>query len=271
MSDALARAVYEALLPPGSIWNPKPDGGLDLLLLGMADGDGDVIDDLAALANLRNPDLTTILSDLEKEYGIVPASTATEAERRAALAVAVYRRASNGSGETLQAALQAAGFDVQVHENSPAVDPDTFLNAVFLMYADGPNAFAGFVPSGGGASTAVAGKTGGFLLVNGQTFEQSPLYLSFAGATTMVAGNGDAYSGKFDELKLDPIFYPVSDDPTTWPLYFFVGGDATRNVSGELTDIETVDIPSSRRTIFERIILRFKPLHTWAGLVVNYV
>lgn len=271
MSDALMTAVFEALLPDGSVWNPKPGAGLEQLLEGMGAADENVVDFLAALARLRDPATTSILDDLEKEYGIVASTTLTEAERRQALAAIVYQGRSTGSAQNLQSVLQASGFDVQVHENSPAVDPDLFLNAFFLMFAEGPNAYAGFIPAGGPPSTAVAGKTGGFLLVNGFSGEQTPLYLAFAGGPSMVADNAIAISGRFDELQIDPVFYPVSNDPDTWPLYFFVGGDATRNVAGELTNIETADVPSNRREEFERIILRYKPIHTWAGLIVNYV
>jgi hypothetical protein len=295
MSDGLAKAVYEALLPPGSLWQPKPGGGLDLLLEAMGESDGDVIELLDSLSSLRNPFKTSILSDLEKEYGIVPSATATEDQRRMALATIIYQDRSTGSAEELETALQNNGFDVQVHENSPAVDPDTFLNSVFLMYADGPNAFAGFIPLSGPPSTAIAGKTGGYLLVNGFSGTQRPEYISFAGAATMVANNGDALAGRFDSLVIDELFYPVSDDPDTWPLYFFVGGDTKRrgqesvetsngvnvetsngvNVEtsegdNALLTIETAEVPSSRKEEFERLILRYKPMHTWAGLIVNY-
>lgn len=270
MSDALAKAVYEALLPEGSIWTPKPDGGLDELLEGMGTADENVIDFLASLASLRDPATTTILSDLEKEYGIVPAATLTEAERRQALSTIVYQDRSTGSAQELQTVLQSNGFDVQVHENSPAVDPDLFLNAFFLMYADGPNAFAGFIPLAGPPSTAVAGKTGGILLVNGFSGTQRADYLSYAGNPNMVAFNAVAVAGRFDQLVIDQLFYPVSDDPDTWPLYFFVGGDATRDGSGALANIETADVPNNRRSEFERLILRYKPIHTWAGLIINF-
>jgi hypothetical protein len=226
---------------------------------------------LDCLSCLRDPFRTPILSDLEREYGIVTDERLTEDTRRLQLASVIYQGENNGSKDDLQKALNDAGFDVQVHENSPAVDPDLFLNNIFLMVAGGDNAYAGFIPLAGPPSTAVAGKTGGSLLVNGSIIEQAPDYLSVADGDNMYAGNSEALAGRYDKLRQTEKIYPIPDDPNSWPFFFFVGGDATRDGSGALTNIEFVDIPNEQRTIFERIILRYKPLHSWAGVMVNYV
>ncbi len=270
MSDGLSRAVLDALYPEGSIWNVEQDGDLDNLLEAMGENDDFVADVMKFLGNIRDP-LTVhidLLPDLEKEYGIVTDTRLSETVRRMQLAVLVYQVDNNGSKDDLQTALNNAGFIVQVHENSPAVDPDIFLNSVPFMVAGGDNAYAGFVPSGGGASTAIAGKTGGDLLVNGNIFEQVPDYTAVA--NNMYAGNTEGFAGAFTDYRQDKIFYPIPDDPNSWPFFFFVGGDATRDGSGALTVIDTVDIPLEQRTVFERIILKYKPIHSWAGIIVNY-
>lgn len=268
MADGLSRAVIDALLPDGSFWDVKPDGFFDLLLDALGENDDRIADDLCCIANIRDPFLTPILDDLEKEYGIQTDTNLTEAQRRGQLAALVYKGDNNGSKDDLQNALVAAGFDVQVHENSPAVDPDTFLNNIFLMVANGDNAYAGFFPTTPGEYTSVAGKTGGSLLVNGKIYEQRPDYTTVAGF--VYAGNEEGIAGSYTELVQNEIIYPIPDDPNSWPFFFFVGGDATRDINGELTAIEVVDIPIQRRAIFERIILRYKPIHTWAGLMINY-
>lgn len=267
---SLSRAVLDALLPGGSFWNIKPDGFYDLLFDALAENDDRVVEDLCCLANLRDPFLTPILEDLEKEYGISTDTNLSEEARRQQLASLVYKGENNGSKDDLQNALVAAGFNVQVHENSPAVDPDIFLNSVPLMVANGDNAYAGFFPTTPGVYTSVAGKTGGDLLVNGDIFEQRPLYTAVANETNVVAGNSAAKAGLYSELVQEPIVYPIPDDPNSWPFFFFVGGDATRDGSGALTAIASADVPRSQQTQFERIILRYKPIHTWAGLIINY-
>lgn len=267
---SLSRAILDALLPDGSFWNVKTAGFYDLLMDALGENDDRLVNDLCCLSTLRDPFLTPILSDLEKEYGIQTDLNLTEEERRIQLAAIVYKGENGGSKDDLQNALNDAGFDVQVHENSPAVDPDIFLNSIPFMVAGGDNAFAGFFPTTPGDYTSIAGKTGGDLLVNGDIFEQRAKYLSVANGDNMFAGNGNALAGRFDELVQDPILYPIPDDPDSWPFFFFVGGDATRNGAGELTAIATADVPRSQQVAFERIILRYKPIHTWAGLIINY-
>jgi len=52
---------------------------------------------------------------------------------------------------------------------------------------------------------------------------------------------------------------------------FFIGGDATRDpVTHQLTNIETVTLLDSRRSEFEKLILKIKPVHTWAGMMIDY-
>lgn len=270
MGNSFSRDILDALLPGGSIWNVKPDGQMDDLLEALGENDDRLADDLCCLCAIRDPFLTPLLSDLEKEYGVATDLNLSEEDRRLQLASVVYNGENNGSRTDLQNALNDAGFDVQVHENSPAVDPDIFLNSIPFMVAGGDNAYAGFFPTTPGVYTSIAGKTGGELLVNGAIFKQEPDYLSVASGDNMFAGNGNAISGRFDALKQTEIIYPIPDDPNSWPFFFFVGGDATRDGSGALTAIAPADVHGERKIAFERIILKYKPIHTWAGLIINY-
>lgn len=229
----LCRQVLDALLPPGSLWVPADDGGLDNLLKGIADNHERAREFLSQLAYLRSPLLTPILADLEKEFGILPDATLDEATRRARLEVVKTAAKNDGSLDFLQDSLLAAGFDVLVHANNPPVDP-----GFFLFYA--PSAICGNSSAVcGGSST---GSARGELLVNGElSYEQAP------------------------------VRYAIPTDPGYWPLFFFVGGAATRNGSGELTEIADALVPVSRRLELARLILKFKPLHSWAGLSIRYI
>ena len=258
MSDRM-RAVIDTLIPPGSAWEVAPGEDWDKFYDGMAENWESPRAFLAELSEIRNPALTPFLDDLEQEFGVLTNPNLTAQQRRDQLTPIVFNRSSNGGLDNLQTALDDAGFTVQVHSNSPAVDPAIFLDQVFQMVAGGLNAVAG-------NQDAFAGRLGGELLVNGDIFETTRLYESVAG--TMFAGTAGA--GEYSDLERTKIEYPIPGDPDSWPLIFFVGGDATRGGGGELTDIELADVPAEQEQEFKRIILKFKPMHSWAGLVINF-
>lgn len=258
MSDFM-RSVIDAIIPEGSAWTVAPEEDWDKLYDGIAKNWATIDEFLAALKSVRDAAFTTFLPDLEREFGVFTNPNLTEQQRRDQLTPVVFNRSSNGGLDNMQIALNNAGFSVQVHENSPAVDPSIFLDQSFQMVADGAAAFAG-------NQDAFAGRVGGELLVNGEIFSTTRVYESVAG--TMFAGTAGA--GEYTDLLRALIEYPVPVNPADWPLVFFVGGDATRGGGGELTDIELAEVPSEQEQEFKRIILKFKPMHSWAGLIVNY-
>ena len=217
MSAELMRAVIDAALPDGSIWNPEPGGDLDKLLDGSAENMETVRLFLAGIKDARNPALTAYLDDLEREFGVLTNLSLTEAQRRAQLHPEVYSRGGGGTLDDLQTALDSAGFDVTVHPNDPAVDPNPFLTQNFQMVAGGGNAFAG-------NAGAFARRIGGELLVNGDIFKQSRIFTSVAGTLFAGAGHG---AGEYVDLLRTKVVYPIPTDPGDWPLVFFVGGAAT--------------------------------------------
>lgn len=135
----LTRAFLDSLLPPGALWFPEEDGDFGKLLEGMADNVDEIKALLDDLAFIRDPANTTILDDLEREFGVVQGQGATEAERRLALASVKYSKGGNGDPDFLENLLRDAGFDVYVHPNDPPVDPETILdtNAYYLAGRQG--------------------------------------------------------------------------------------------------------------------------------------
>jgi hypothetical protein len=170
----------------------------------------------------------------------------------------------------LQSILQDAGFDVQVHENNPKVDPDNFISGLFVMTC-------GMTTAVCGNDDAYAGKTGGFILANGFLPDSSDLrdYLMVCGGDgfdNVTAGQSIAVCGYFEQFIIIPKTYEIPDDSDYWDFVFFIGGDATRDpVTHELTFIETVTIDSSRQSEFEKLILKIKPVNTWAGMLIDYI
>ena len=217
MSD-LTRAMLNDFLPPGPIWEPEELAEFDLLLEGIADNMEVVRVFLSTLSEIRNPNLTIILADLEREYGIPTNLLLSESTRRMRLSELVYGVDGNGTEDDLQTALRNVGFDVFVHQNDPAVDPATFLEQDFQMVAGGGNAFAG-------RADAFAGKIGGELLVNGEIFQTGRIFTSGAGSG-FFAGTGHG-AGEYEDLLVEKIEYPIPTDPNDWPMVFFVGGAAT--------------------------------------------
>lgn len=261
-----SRDVLNALMPDGPIWEPIAGNDFDNLLEGIAANTENVRARIAQLRDLRNPNKTTILSDLEKEYGIIPVSGATTAQRRQRLAATMFNRGELPTYDLLEQKLQAAGFDVYVHENSPAVDPAGFIERSFQMTAG--ETLPGGNDSQCGEPEAYCGSIGGYLLVNGQINDQSPNYSILCDEPLAQCGESLAYAGQYDGITLTPIEYDIPAAAGYWPLIFFVGGEATRNALGEITGIDIAPIPAEREFEFKRIILKYKPMFSWAGLIV---
>lgn len=266
----VSRDIINSLLPEGQFWTPADDDYYDNLLEGIAENFETVRLVMKVLGNLRDPAKTTILSDLEKEFSIIPVEGTTEAERRARLAVTMFRRSELPTYERLEETLQAAGFNVYVHANSPAVDPRDFLEENFNMVC------GGLLPSGNesqcGEPGAICAKVGGELLVNGELFNQRPHYTFLCGEALAQCGEALAYAGQNDGVyMISAREYVVPAQSGYWPRIFFVGGEATRDpVTNEITNIDIASIPSNREMEFKRIILKYKPLMSWAALIVVY-
>lgn len=261
MSSVLMRAMLDDINARGPIWEPETLGDMDLLFDGIADNLAQIWLFVSSLADIRNPLKTIMLDDLEREYGIATNLLIPEATRRMRLAGIVYARSDNGTEDDMQAALRNVGFDVYVYQNSPAVDPDPFLSKAFQMVAGGDNAYAG-------RADAYAGSTGGELLVNGDIFNTSRVYTSGAGSG-LYAGTGHG-AGEYEDLLIEKIEYPIPTAPNDWPLVFFVGGAVTRDGTGAILTIDNAIVDGARENEFKSTILRYKPLDTWAALIVTY-
>jgi len=266
---SISRSVIDALLPPGSIWVPKVDGDFDKLLDGIGDNSETIKNFLGLLARVKDPDKTAFLDDLEKEFGVTKNLNLTEQQRRDSLSSQKFETGGKGSDDNLEIHLQRAGFEVLVHNNSPAVDPVLFLGAVVTMLANNEFGFAGHESAFASAGTRLDED----LLVNGDSFLiGDPLILMGAGSGIAFAGHQSALAGFFIISESVKKLYEIPADPDRFPFVFFVGGAATRDPgTGELTAIARADVPIERKEEFKRIILKIKPIHSWAALIVTYV
>jgi hypothetical protein len=87
--------------------------------------------------------------------------------------------------------------------------------------------------------------------------------------------DGTIYDVKlFDtEYSLEEINAYIKDQVLRWwSMIFFVGGKITRDpISGQIDSIEFVNIPIQNRKTLHQLILKYKPLHSWALLAVTWI
>ena len=261
MPDPLLKKAIDAVWPRGSAWAQKIGGGMEGLLLGIGDSLELVRTKLTTLADIRNPELTGQLDELEIDFGVVPDPTLTDAVRRSRLAARINAEQAAGTRDRMERELQAAGFDLFVYANDPAVDPRQFTTK-FATVAGGVDSFAG-------EPGAVAEVFFAVVIVNGSAIRTIPAWLAVAGGDEAFAGELNAIAEQAGSVDI-PIIYDIPADPATWPLIFFIGGPATFGGSGELVTIEVAQVPALRKIELEQTVLRLKPLHTWAVMMVEY-
>jgi len=258
------RKIIDAMLPDGAAWNPEIDGDFDNYLDGQADNYDPIINFLRSISKIREPLTTPLLEELEREYGLSLNSALTEAQRRTFLNSYISQSNANGTPDEMQTRLQEGGFNVQVHTNDPAIDPNIIVEGAFSITAGSAQAFAG-------NASAFAKKIGGELIVNGDQFKVKPKFLSIANGGIAFAGNTSMFAGSFDELITTKIQYSVPTNPKDWPLVFFIGGDVVRDIDDKIVSIGTIIESVELRREYLKIIMKYKPLHSWAVSVVDFI
>jgi hypothetical protein len=70
--------------------------------------------------------------------------------------------------------------------------------------------------------------------------------------------------------KIDYNFdFDIPADPGYWPLIFFIADSVDRDEYGNIININVINIPDGRLQAMNQLILRYKPLHSWAVLVMT--
>lgn len=259
------RKVIDKAFPSGPPHEPKEDGDYAKWRDATANNFEIIREDVINLKFIRDPSHTPVLDDLEIEFGRIKDNNLSESQRREILESDRFKRATNAQDDDLQTLLDKAGFNLTVYNNGPdgpAVDPAILLDQQFIMQAEGStNYYAG-------NDLAFAGRTGGVLLVNEAIVEES---FAFFGAGTMWAGNDNSAAGVIAGTKRVTINFPIPTNPDDWPFVFFVGGDATFNPDGSIATIEQGLVLSTQQKQLETLILKFKPIYTWCGLIVTFI
>lgn len=220
-ADNISRRALDAALPDGQVWNIAPGGQLDAVFDATANALEIFREAAADIANLRNPESSSELAQLEIDFGVMPNSALTSAARAAQLRGVIRSgRIANCDPDRLQAILTEAGFDVVVYRNEPAIDPAEIMMSV-------PNGTAGDgVTTGGSGVTAGYGPPGDSeFIVNGELYTLQTLnYTATAGDGTTTAGSG-ATAGQFDGMRTESKLYPCPTHPSRWPFVFIIAGN----------------------------------------------
>lgn len=261
-----ADTYYRKLYPEGTAFEPKLDGGMDQFLQAKGDINQTRIDNINNLAYLRNPQKTTMLKDLERDYGVPSDEGLSDTDRRNTLMPLVYQKRTASSRDLLQAKLHDAGFtDLYVYDNYPISDPRPFATSSSLCVCGNQAACCG-------NEQAIASKYGGQLVVNGSLTKLVPRRASVCGSQYAMCGVQEAVAGYFDSYIYQELDYSLPTDSDYWGFVFFVGGDTvTYNLDGTIQAISYANLDVRRKQTLEFLLMKFKPAHTWAVMFINYI
>jgi hypothetical protein len=240
------------LLPRGAAWRVTIDKTLRRFFLGLSAQpeetrayiDKVYLDLFPATARSKDDPVPAersgALEEWEKQFGLTPSATASEASRRLALA-AEWQATGGQSAGYIQGVLQAAGFNVYVHE----------------WWSSGPP----YVARDPRIYTTVP-RIGTNRCQSLPTTVSKPRCSAFASQSRCNAflANDPHYLVNKDLTRRPPP--PVPDDPMKWRYFMYVA-------AASFPTPATVDV--ARRDEFERLILKLRPAHLWIVTLVNYV
>jgi hypothetical protein len=267
--------TFKHLLPRARAWSLTRDKTLRSFFEGLSGAPISARDFIDKIYEDRDPQLTRELSAYEQQFALA-ASILTTTQRRDRLAAA-WSAQGGQSPKYIQDTLQAAGFDVYVHEwwvpsvahpvggsvNNDvapvARNPFTYINdgtagLKFLLYDGGADAMDGGADAMDGATNAPPG----YLLVNKIVFPYED-------------SASDGYSGMNDGAEMaqdNRVYrsypsknYVIPADTTKYPYFIYIGAS---------TFPDQAIIPNSRRSEFEALCLKICPTEQWLGILVNY-
>jgi len=257
--------IIKHLLPTGRAWRLTPDKPLRSFfegLTGLGEDSREFID--RAYFDLY-PATTRDLDAWDVQFAL-PDVGLDEQGRRDRLDGA-WKAFGGQDPRYIQDTLQAAGFDVYVHEwwdpNSPPTSRDP---RAYLTQTTGSPRYVvecGEALAECGEALAEAGESNepqGYPLVNKVVGAERNL-TALCGEVAMGCGEALAECGQYDEFTLAQKIYTVPDDPATWPFFLYLGG-------ANFPDLATID--NNRREEFEDLALKICPLHQWLGILVRY-
>lgn len=223
---------FQHLLPTGAAWRITIQKTLRKFFEGLTGAPADAREFIDGVYEQLAPETTDELAEWERQFGLD--GTGDEATRRTALSAA-WQATGGQSPRYLQDILQAAGFDVYVHEWWSAGPP--------IWVARDPRDYA---------DPALVGE-----VQCGEVVAQCGEDL--AECSDLLAADADYLVNDDLSRRAPP---PLPSDPERWQHFFYVGGE---------TFPDTATVPSERRAEFRRMLLKYKPTHLWIVLRIEYV
>jgi hypothetical protein len=219
------------LLPDAAAWRTTTQKTLRRYLEGLAAGHEDARTFIDAVYEDLAPETTRELAKWETQFGL--SARGDETERRQQLAAA-WRAQGGQSPRYLQDVVQAAGFDLYIHEwwepgTTPRVRRDP------RDYTEQPR--VGTTQSG--EAQAQCGEPDA---VCNRWLVNEVRYLVNKNLTRVAPP-------------------PVPSDPARWPYFLYWSGE---------TFPEPASIPASRRDELERLLLKICPAHLWLVVIAEY-
>lgn len=229
MDVSLAQTL-RLLLPRARAWRAAPGS----VLRAYIDGVGLALDDvrvyLDGVYQDRFPATTRELEEWEQQFGLL--GSGSDQDRRSAIAAA-WQATGGQSPGYIQGVLQAAGFDVYVHD----------------WWSSGPPYVARDPRSYTTPPTFGTAQCGEPLAQCGEPEAQCNTSLA----------NEPGYLVNLDLTYRAPPAVP--DDPDAWRGFMYIGGPTFGDVA---------EVPLERRHEFERLVLKLRPLHLWVVTLVSY-
>jgi hypothetical protein len=252
--SSLFLRIFSHLLPRGQTFSLTIDRYLRKFFLGLSEQPALTKTFIDEVYLDLFPETTRELNEWERQFGLPLTNTEDIAavETGRLLLAAEWKATGGQSPSYLQGVLQAAGFDVYIHEwwsSGPpyvARDPRDYTDQPLI----GTWQCTGF--DGGGLPLPTQPQCTGYDLVSGTPLATQP-------QCNRWLANEVHYLVNLDLTRRAPP--PIPDDPTKFPYFMYVGGETFGTNA-------TVDI--TRRAEFERLLLKLRPTHNWIVTLIDY-
>ena len=265
--------IFKHLLPNAHAWHLMVDKQLRQFFEGLTTPLGD--DSKSFFDNIWLdifPGTTRDIHGWENQFGL-PDTLTDEQEQRDRIDAA-WKALGGQSPRYIQDTLQAAGFDVYVHEwwvpgSEAAVDVKAAATPKdpFIYLNDGLQPLQYFSLDGGAdmqdgdlavAMDGASVQPSGYPLVNKILIPTDDIIGD--GSAQMFDGGINAQDGGILTIYSSKL-YEIPADPTKYPYFLYIGG---------ATFPDHANVPVSRRNEFETLCLKICPAQQWLGILVDY-
>lgn len=255
--------IFKHLLPKNArAWSLTTDKRLRQFFDGLAQG---VIVAVRSFFDLiwldLFPNTTRELTAWEEAFGL-STSDKTISERRQSLAT-LWSARGGQDPRYIQDTLQAAGFDLYVHEwwVLPRTYPPVARNP-YEVLATGTFGCGDSQMQCGNPEAQCGNVYGdiGYMLVN-KVYQAETNYITQCGEPEAQCGNPDAQCGSTAGFVFIRKRYAVPSDPSLWPHIVYIGGPNFGDVAV---------IPGEFQGEVEDLLLKIVPAHLWIGMLIDF-